>query len=222
MRSIERASGVRLRPGILAAIGAAAILAPAVDVLAAALGLTVLSARVQPRKGAVCEDTTISCTSSAECANGRACIGTGFDTWAAKGEVDAGADAEAFMREIDRDGILVAVSATSGAWPGAEVFFEGGECAPAGGDNATVAEKGVRCASGGNSRSFLLKPRRRADGSNYLRLVVKMRKQSDERPAPVASETPLGIGVDSTTYTATDDVSPCRDLAKGGVTCREP
>lgn len=182
--------------------------------------MTLKTARVFTRGDAVCDDTNVPCSSSADCSGGKACLGKDADSWSASGTIDPAGDTEAFLREIDRDGVECTVGFVAAA-QGATIFFEGGECAPAGGENALAAERGVRCRLAKTGSTLLLKPRRRADGSSFVRIGLQVKKQALERPGPTSADTPVEVSLIATTFTAVDGVDTCKDRNRGGVSCRD-
>lgn len=202
--------------------GLAAILTIAVVLLAtpafAQITLTADSATVSPRRQAVCEDTRIDCQSSADCAFAKACQGDALDAWVAFGEVSTDSATSAFIREVDRDGATVSVGASSGTWTGDSIVFDGGDCSPLG-RNADTSNNGVRCKDPVSGSLLILRTRQRA-GAEYVKLTIRAKHRSLERPTPTIAETPLEVGLGTTSYTLSDGVTPCRESPNGRLRCK--
>jgi len=202
--------------------GLAATLTIAIVLLAAPafaqVALTADSATVSPRRQAVCEDTKIDCQSSADCAFAKACLGEDLDAWVAFGEVSTDSATSAFIREVDRDGATVSVGAGSGTWKGDSIVFDGGDCSPLG-KNADTSNNGVRCKDPASGSLLILRTRQR-DGAEYVKMTVRAKHRSLERPTPTISETPLVVGLDTTSYTLSDGVTPCRESPNGRLRCK--
>ncbi|MFM7143059.1 MAG: hypothetical protein ACKO2K_14230 [Alphaproteobacteria bacterium] len=203
--------------------GAAALLSLAALLLAAPASAQVVlqadSATVSPRRQAVCEDTTIDCQSSADCAFARACQGADLDAWVAFGEIATGTDSatSAFIREVDRDGVTVSIGATSGGWAGDTIALDGGDCSPLG-KNADTTVNGVRCKDPVSGSLVILKARQR-DGVAYVKTSIRAKHRSLERPTPTVAESPLVVGVTTTSSALSDDVTPCRESPNARLRC---
>lgn len=208
--------------GLLAAVVviASTFLPGAVRVAGAqTIALQANSVTVWPRKDAVCADTRIDCTSSADCAFPTDCVGNGLDSWLSIGEITSSSPTSAFIREVDRDGATVGVAATAGAWTGDEEVFDGGECSPLG-KNADTSNNGVRCKNPAGS-VLILRSRTKADGTEYVRMTARVKHQGFVRPNPTSGDTPLIVSVESTSYSSSDGVTPCRVSPNQRITCRE-
>ena len=193
--------------GLLAAVVviASTFLPGAVRVAGAqTIALQANSVTVWPRKDAVCADTRIDCTSSADCAFPTDCVGNGLDSWLSIGEITSSSATSAFIREVDRDGATVGVAATAGAWTGDEEVFDGGECSPLG-KNADTSNNGVRCKN----------------PAEYVRMTARVKHQGFVRPNPTSGDTPLIVSIESTSYSSSDGVTPCRVSPNQRITCRE-
>ena len=203
----------------------AALIAFAIPLLAApahaqVTSLTAESATVTPRKQASCEDTTIDCQSSADCAFAKACLGDQLDAWVAFGEISTDSATSAFIREVDRDGATVSIGASSGAWTGDSIAFDGGQCSPLG-KNADTSNNGVRCKDPVSGSVVILRARQRA-GAEYVKVSIRAKHRSLERPTATVAETPLVVGLDTTSYTLSDGVSPCRESPNARLRCKNP
>ena len=197
------------------AVGALLLAAPA----HAQITLEADTATVSPRRNAICEDTRIECASSADCAFARACQGADLDGWIGFGEISTDSTTEAFIREVDRDGATVSVATSSGAWTGDQITFDGGDCSPLG-RNADTTNNGVRCKDPESGSLLLLKARQRA-GAAFVKLSIRAKHRALERPSPTVAETPLVVGIDTTSYSLSDGVSPCRLSPNSRLHCKE-
>jgi len=177
------------------------------------------SVTVSPRKQAICDDTRIECESSADCAPGKICQGNALDAWVAFGEIPTGSATSAFIREVDRDGATASLGATSGGWTGDGIVFDGGDCSPLG-KNADTSNNGVRCKDPVSGSLLILRTRQRA-GAEYVKVTVRAKHRSLERPSPTLAETPLVVGLDTTSYALSDGVSPCRVSPNGKIRCKQ-